>query len=661
MKKNNLKRTLALATSAFALSAAFVGCTDYSEFSEADFQRDAKMQEFYNNFVKEFGQPDPNHTWGWGGMTPEAADALLGVTTRAAGDPDASDYEAGGRINVNRNEWCAKNNQTSLLNVYGVPGWPADWDGRYYTQDGTYSNGRYTIYDSQQDNCNMPGDVTEYEILWVSNKVHHLETYPIADLHVSDYYIQGISTNGDYDTEEDYKNGNVAYYGGVGTNGNNYSYNQYKMDMIMAKSLGGENTWTHINNFNADFNYQPNLSGHIGQNSNRNIIYVQSAGTEDFNFHPSQSTEDAFNNYILIELTWDEPLNPDWTKVKTASNPSADYTLEQVLENPSLLGETKPRRGYYLCFDYQTMKSDEGWPMYKGDKVFDNYIMKLTPSYPVQKNRWPKRLMCEDLGNTYDFDFNDAVFDLSFAQNTADPSGQTFDMLVVIRAAGGTMPITVALPPDGLGKNMEIHGLLGGNEIKTPVNVGGASAPPAMYRYKNAFKVNSSDVPMKNIGTEEEPHYVPENNQNVTLLAQMAAAAFKMRIYIQNGSTSYSVSGYELYQGMRGSNGYNNGIKSTNVVPQLFNCSTDAKWTLEGHHIKDAYTYFPNWVVDEQCEYRLRWDETGYYKRGEAEGDLPTIEPHPVGKEWLGSWDFGPKNGGSTSGWIDQSHLWQGQ
>lgn len=627
--------------------------------TEATYQD--KLAEFAANFEKEFGTPDPNHTWGWD-MTPEMADAILGQSrgvTRAGTDP----YNHAGRVNTNRNMWCTKGDPYSLLNVYGVPGWP-NWDGRYYTQEGTYTNGRYPIYDTQQNSCNMPGDVTEFEILWVSNQMHYLTTYPTVKLHISDYYIQQISTNGDYDTDEAYKSGSVSQYGGVGSNGNNYNYDNYAMDYLNAKSLGGESTWTHINNFNAKMNYQPNRK--VGNNADRNIIYVQSAGTEDFNYHPSNATDGAtFDKWILVEFSWDEPLNPDWSKVKTAENPSGLYTLEEVLADPSKLGETKRRTGYYLCFDFQCTKDSEGWQKYEGDGVYDNWILKLTPGYPVQKDRWPKRLMCEDLGNTFDFDFNDAVFDLSFGQNVENSNA--YDMIVVIQAAGGTMPIQVALPLNWTGSNVEIHHLLGGNESTTPVNVikGGAKAAPAMYRMKNVFTFDPTSLSKIDTGAKDNegnPILVPNYNSSETLLAQMAACAFTMKIHVKNGGSWESVSGYDLYKGLR--DYYNNGSKSTNAVPQLFNCSTDAKWTYENGHIKDAYKHFADWVQDEQCDYRLRWDEKQYFYR-DGQGNQPILKQHEQSKidSWKGSWDYGVATAtswGASADYIDKSKCWGG-
>lgn len=648
MKKNV---TLKLASAAL-LAGALVSCNEQLDViagtsTEATYQD--KFAEFAANFEKEFGKPDPNHTWGFG-MTPEEADAILGVT-RAAGDPDPDDYTKEGIVNVNRNEWCTESNPYCLMNVYGVPGWPND-DNRYYEKSGAYTNGSYIRHETKPSQCNMPaGDVTEYEILWVSNFVHFndMSLYE-QNLHISEFYIQYVSTDDDYESEADYWAGTKKVFA--------KDYTDCLMDKLDSKSLGGSDTWTHINNDNAAVNRYPIQN--VGSNSGRNIIFVQSAGTENFRYHASGSTEDWYNKFKLVELTWTEPKNPDWSRVPST------VSIQDALTNPALLdpnGETLTRTGYYLCFDYQEDKQDEG-VHYQGDNRYDNWILKLTPGYPIQKNRWPKRLMCEDLGNTYDFDFNDAVFDLSFARNVKNSNA--YDMIVVIQAAGGTMPIQVALPIGWTGGNVEIHNLLGGNPSTTPVNVvkGGAKAAPAMYRMKNVFTFDPSGLSQIKIGEDADGHdiLIPNYNTSVNLLAQMAACAFTMNIYIKNGATWTSVSGYDLYKGLRDE--YNDGNKGASAVPQLFNCSSDAKWTYENGHIKDAYKHFADWVQNEQGDYRLRWDEAEYFYRTETNG-MPALQQHTSDEisSWKGSWDYGVKDAttwGLSSEFIDKSKCWGG-
>lgn len=660
-----MQKTLKQLTCAAFAVGALASCNEYVDYidnaktsSEATYQE--KLAEFASNFEKEFGKPDPNHTWGFG-MTPEEADALLGGTTRALDPTDP--YNQGGAINTNVNQWT-EDNSNSLKNVIGVPGWPAE-DGRFYTRnDANYISdggnpGRWESDAAAKGKGNAQGDVTEYEIQWVSAHVRNNTYAELIDkhqafLHMSEFFIQQVSS--DYDYNED---GSIHGYG--------RNYQQYEMDKLDFQSITG--AWTHINNFNAYANLAP--QAHIGENKSRNIMYVMSAGTEDFAYHPSTSTADVFKKYVLLQFNWEEPLNPDWSKVKDGT-----YSLDYVLKNPAVLdpqGQTFQRTGYYLCFDYQASKEiEEGWS-YEGDDVYSNWILKLTPGDYKQNNRWPKRLMCEDLGNTYDFDFNDAVFDLIFQPNVNDAGW--YDCVIKIQAAGGTMPIWVGADPrtwDGSSAT-EIHKLLGAEDYTTPVNVikGGKKGIPASYRVMKLFSTTEEHPTFT---TDDKGHIVIDSYPvpNAKLLSQMAAAAFKLEIYIQDPKTGkfQAVSGEKIFKSLRNGDaptygqGFNDGNKSTNNAPQLFNCSTDAKWTYENTHINNAYEHFIDWVHDEQCEYRLRWDENEYYARmtGENTGQVTLVQHEETDKtNWLGSWDFGPKSSNVWgSGWINKSNCWEG-
>ena len=63
------------------------------------------------------------------------------------------------------------------------------------------------------------------------------------------------------------------------------------------------------------------------------------------------------------------------------------------------------------------------------------------PEYKVRG-----RIMCEDLGNIGDFDFNDVVFDATIMNDGS--------INIIIHASGGTLPITVADRPVTLGTMM---------------------------------------------------------------------------------------------------------------------------------------------------------------------------------------------------------------
>lgn len=657
-------------------------CTDYNTFTEEDLNHEAKLQEYYNNFVKEFGEPDPNHTWGWGGMTPEIADAILGESaTRASYNPghdpqtqpgyifNPEDENKAGRILVNHNQWAEEEGSSGEYKSYAIarmvhiPGWPNEDNQYIATGSTTTKNGK--VFGTPK------GDISEYEIQYVSwwmrnhpfnpgsSEESHLD---LVDLHVSEFFIQQVSCDADYTSYTELGTQKSMEYFGGGSN--------WGMDYLNFKALDGN--WTHINNFNANQNFSPWQQSKLGKNNDRTMQYVMSSGTEDFNYHSSTSSNSyTFDKWVMVKIEWDEPREVDWSQYSTQAE------LEDYLKSEKDKSNSFHRVGYYLCFDFQADKSDNNsiHPEmdYPGDNVYSNWILKITPGKQVQIDRWPKRLMCEDLGNTNDFDFNDAVFDLFFQEN-ANEAGW-YDCIVTLQAAGGTMPIWVAINPNDLPagysrEDAEIHKLLGSKTATTPVNVikGGATAPFASYRVKKLFK--KTDEPVSYRWNENEGKWEPntEYTPSEGLMTLMAAAAFKLGIYVEKPKGMQVVSGYNIFKTLRDDSpaGYNNGEKSTSYIPQLFNCSVDAKWTYENGHIKEAYKHFADWVQNEQGDYRLRWDRDGYYARSEGTG-VESVghvnHEESVKTSWLGSWDYGPKGAtswGSDGDWIDKSKCWGG-
>lgn len=660
MKKSTKLLTIGLGAIA-ALN--FASCQDYTEFTEDQIRYEAKLNEFYKNFVNEFGEPDPNHTWGFGeiGDIDPSKYWQNGRTTRAGGN----NYGQPGFVDNNVNMWT-NNDPNAMCNRIHVPGWPND-DGKYYTTSGIKDASDVSGWQYKT----TAGDVTNSEIKQVSKLLREhtgveLQEYQVS-LHLSDFFIQQVSSDYDRVTPD----GDIAHP----IPGQDYQCN---MDYLEFKSLDGGTT--HVNDFNAHQNFNP-LDEHA-TNNYRKIKYVTSAGTEDFSYECSLTNDGSkrFNKWILIKYTFND----------------ADMGGLQ-------------RTGYYLCFDYEARyKNGNGTTeTCEGDGYYNNWIVKITPGVQTQGDRWPKRFMCEDLGNTYDFDFNDAVFDLTFSTNINDKS--YYDAILTIRAAGGTMPIYVAMDPNGDhgGVNVskyEIHNLLG-HSSSQPVNViSGIVGEPAIYRiykvfeYENASNLYERATRVENEvtmygwldqynniwwsnGAETKPTKPANDTHNYTFIpytilkpdadfkhniwAQMAKAAFTLQIYVSknvSGTEYWPTSGYNVQRALRDTNpgnGFNNGAKGTNAIPQLLNCSIDARWTKENQHINDAYKYFKEWVQYEQGDYRLRWDEKEYFQRS-GDGTTANLVSHSESEvsSWNGSWDFGPKDSDDPSGWINNTYLW---
>ena len=89
---------------------------------------------------------------------------------------------------------------------------------------------------------------------------------------------------------------------------------------------------------------------------------------------------------------------------------------------------------YYLGLGYNNENKTD----------YDAWIIKIIKAEGVPDYKERGRIMCEDLGSIGDFDFNDVVFDATIYNDGS--------INIVIWAAGGTLPISVAEVPVTLGE-----------------------------------------------------------------------------------------------------------------------------------------------------------------------------------------------------------------
>lgn len=169
---------------------------------------------------------------------------------------------------------------------------------------------------------------------------------------------------------------------------------------------------------------------------------------------------------------------------------------------------------------------------------------------------------CEDLGGSFDYDFNDVVWEVT--QVTTEQGNSVFygDIQVKILAAGGTLPIKLVYASNVVGGE-EIHSKAFGQTIGsdgkyTPVNVskGGLIAPVLL-------------------GT------IPANGQPMSL--ETLKSNFKLMV-------SDAVNGDgEYIDAMRHGN-------ADDKTPQILILPDTWRWPLEYKGIDTAYPQFSNWV-----------------------------------------------------------------
>ncbi len=495
-----------------------------------------------------------------------------GITTRAGGN--------GGDVDVKRNEWVKHEDwvmskpydESALAHDIQIPGWP-NFDGYYYGNYGG-STLQHTWKEGEVPNGGQPcGDVTEFEIQYVSAwfRTHtkaQMAEYEVK-LHLSDFFIQNVSCDNDQKTYGSLPDNN----GSTGFNGDNVftgdDNNQagtiwrkenshekvnFSLDQLGFQAMNGE--WTHVNNFNnQNSNFNPEEAT---TNPNREIKYITSSGTEDFRCHPSFSTDPETNwikNYVLVRLEWKE-------KVTNSASPYYNQYVDRV--------------GYYLAFDFKAYKAET---KVDPDGYYSNWIVKITPGHFAAEGK-AKRIMCEDLGGSFDFDFNDIVVDVA-VDNSGIP-------VISVQAAGGTMPVYVEPVMETATKEdsrYELHKLLGAASSQ-PMNVLGDYShqhAPAIFRGTRSIS-KPEDIKIIVYGKDQDG---------------------KDKKYDINGNRA------NLTGGDTNNDNYPDGYGSPNTkdeadndyAPRAFACPTSVKWMKELQFIDKSYPGFKNWVKDENYVY----------------------------------------------------------
>lgn len=532
-------------TSFFYFSLAAIAAGSMASCQEADLGFDEEaireatvLKEYQKNFEARYGKIDPNHTWGFQDIViTKGIEASQGTRGAADGLYDPTEPS-----------------QTNWHNTYGVvpPGAPDDWNTQSpYEQD-------------------WAGAVTAEEILYVSEyfRTHtyrDMEPYMVK-LHLTDFFVENVSSDSDQDTYSGARGeGNAITSRGGGTN------ITYGMDCLIARTMDSNdsyNTWHHINNFNygntvnrpqqyADNSVNPYLpkdsEGHIALdlknptdddvdkdeyrtekslNNNRTCMYVHSSGTESFAYHPSWDDQSAFyESYVLVHLS---------------------FTVNG-----------HHYEGNYLAFDWQGTQADTH---VDPDGYYNNWIIKITPANYVPTQTFPvSRIMCEDLGNTLDFDFNDLVFDVKYELTYGSPN--KLEAVLIIQASGGTLPIWVGQKD----ANHEAHFLLGSSDTGIPINVGANPGKTHDVAIIRLALTEGTDWSMTDGQVTVNP-----NNINIWVGSTTASLVTEAKLLPASGGTPGQSAPQKI------------------SIPY-----TDTRWLKESQQIEWGYGYFDEWVKNE--------------------------------------------------------------
>ena len=586
--------------SAAAALAMFAACSDYDpgmsnqavDLTEAEIET---IKEYTENFVERYGEMDPNHTWGFGELAEMEEMGTRAVQT----ETNMWVYSQDGQIRTKLGTYTTTDPYNNPLEYttkdgWKIPGIPSDADGKYYTTEGIFDTKEALLNQLSLGQVHAKGDVTDEEIEYVSwwFRTHPNPTSTTPPY--TEYFVQSISR--DFDRTS-YPSGSWKDYNGSEVTVPTIKHNadnttspdgsttvSFGMDYFSVNT--SEGGWEHNNNFNMS-------------NANRISRTVPAATPADTSALCSSTTTFPYRElkYWTSEGPYQNAANNYQTEYKAGgyttsfsyhnSNDHTNYERYKLVH----LRFKGPRTGnwydgYYLGFDYefhQTTDLGNGESKtsdLNADGYYSNWIVKLSPAnpdfYTTKTVTLERRVMCEDLGSTFDFDFNDLVFDVKYEQKykkvngewvlESDYAGGLWDATITLQAVGGTLPIYIT---DFNGTEHDAHQLMGGtlssNGTYSPVNVGTGSthAPVTLDIVRRVASTNPENIVIR----VKSPDKKDRGASKVTT----------MILPNPSGLQSFG----------------------ENLAPQKICMPVDVRWTKEYQQIEWAYPHFAEWVASQ--------------------------------------------------------------
>jgi len=467
-----MKKILMRGAAALILGGFIVACShddiDYTPLV------DGKVQAYQETFVDAYGAIDPNQTWGF--------------TTLAAQDLTRAAYP-------NANMWGTSgvpNSEQPYVVPQPLTSAQKDKVRRWFQQhknpDGVALH--YTdffvqqVYKGHTELSGANSDCLEEYTAGNGEKVIGSEQ--------TDYLMAGQLSDGTYDHIFDFNNAN--YSGGAP--------NQDVWDGTLDPSKG------------SDFNDQKVY--HKDQ-----IMLLRNSSTESFGFHSSQGSVQHHDQYVIIPgdviQGWDSsttvngessdvsgmwfvgfdyeakmPTDPYFDNAQTnmfciQPNSSNSPDAVEIANRDGFKAVIGASDGYYSDWIVRItpglLRDEITIPIDQGEETEDKITIKTTKlKYKLTQLVEQGRVFCEDLGkiSRNDLDFNDVVFDAyvtktqtyTVIQVTEDDvplpdetiyDDPTYSTEIVLLAAGGTLPLTLA-------GSYDVHDVLGHNSYTTIIN-----------------------------------------------------------------------------------------------------------------------------------------------------------------------------------------------
>ena len=358
----------------------------------------------------------------------------------------------------------------------------------------------------------IPEDITPEElakVLAVFNQEGEKSYTSLVDM--SDFFVQQVYKGVATYTAKD--NTNI----GVASDKMNWlcAYDPVGYETVGWDAEAGQTyTYTNHDDHINDFNKGDNTSTSVSEKTGKLVKYMtlmENSSTTRFGFSSTVDNGHVFYNFRMEEIDGN----------------------------------------YYVGFDFEAAGVN-GSEQVERDYIYNDWIVKIVPGKGNSRTVVEQGIIiCEDLGTTDDFDFNDVVFEAKvWSDGSAD---------ITLLAAGGTLPLTVA--------GEEVHGKFGvaTNKMVNTGATGGVTKSPVSYSVKGSYK-GLIDIPVVVKSTNSAGDVT-----NFELTAQMGKAPQKI------------------------------------CVPAGF------KWTKERKSLVDAYPGFKTWTTGAASTWTGSYDASLLY------------------------------------------------
>ena len=509
-----MKKYLMMGAAALVLGASFVSCSKDTDLYDPNADVQNFVQKYQEAFVKAFGQPAPNQTWGFSDNT-----------TRSE--------------NANANEWADPNK------AYGgllVP--PPLTDEQiavvkeYFqtVKNPTYEDPQWTNYFIQQVYKGYDDPMTGTGYSPEAYVAANGSTYIIG----SDHMDHLAAINGDFvDHINNFNHGDCSVNGTVLDNGGNANDGPFHSDKIMymkestTASFGYYNSngsvrrteYTGLVSFQTIINKLGSKANCLNDGWNRSFMGFDFEQMVD---EQCYATKWENNQEVAAFLTFNEYYPEYFINGEKTSNYVYQYNGQPVrylsdqtnrycakarreVTDAELYSEVRVNGEYLgkqvntdfingLLADGYLPVNNKGlreWIKVGGcaDGYYSDWIVTLTKAEtgptPPDPEPTSLRIMVEDLSATEasDFDFNDVVFDVigNFADDAA--ADVTINQVTIrVYAAGGTLPLKINSVNGDLG--FEVHAALRGEEAESTEMINTHAKPIVVYPYSAIDNIN---------------------------------------------------------------------------------------------------------------------------------------------------------------------------